>query len=128
MVNTNFREHILSSGKLIFAGKSAEQNDLLVSQAKRNHLLLHTLAPGSPFVNLGEKPTKEEIKEGALLCAIKSQDWRNNRKNVLVHAFLKADCLKEKFSKNGSWSVKKILDTIKIKKTDLLRLEKELGI
>ena len=54
MVNTNFRMYILESGKEITAGKSAEQNDLLVDSSKRNDVLLHTEEPGSPFVNVGE--------------------------------------------------------------------------
>ncbi len=127
MVNTNFREYILSTEKIIKAGKSAEQNDLLVSTSKRNDILLHTIASGSPFVNLGDNPTQEEIKEAAIFCAIKSQDWRNNRNSVQVHVFSKNDCSKDKKAKDGSWMVKKIQNTIKAKKSDIIKLEKEIN-
>jgi predicted ribosome quality control (RQC) complex YloA/Tae2 family protein len=73
MVNLNFREYILKTGEKIVAGKSAEQNDLLVSSAKRNDYLLHTVEPGSPFVNLGENPSEDDIKEASLFCALRSK-------------------------------------------------------
>ena len=127
MVNSNFRKYVLSTGKEIIAGKSAEQNDLLVSVAKRNDFLLHTLAPGSPFVNIGESPTKQEIKEAAIFCALKSHDFRDNHSDVFVHLFMKNFCKKEKTAKNGTWNVSKITDSFKIKKSDILSLEKQLA-
>ncbi len=127
MTNTNFREYILSTNKIIKAGKSAEQNDLLVSTSKRNETLLHTIAPGSPFVNLGDEPTTQEIKEASAFCALKSQDWRDNKKTVLVHVFIKNNCYKDKKAKDGSWSVKKIQKTVKVKKADILKLEETIN-
>lgn len=123
-----FRNFVLSSGKEILLGKSAENNDVLVEEAKRGDLLLHTSAPGSPFVNLGDSGDvkKEDLKEAAVYCAKFSQDWRDNRKDVLVHSFLKADTSKEKGAKAGSWKVNKIKDKIKVKKADILKLEKEI--
>lgn len=122
MVNLNFREFILSTGKKIIAGKSAEQNDLLVSSANRSDFLLHTIAPGSPFINLGNSPTKEEIKEASVFCALKSHDFRDNQKDVLVHLFSKANCQKNKKDKSGTWEVGKILQTINVKKSEITKL------
>ena len=119
----NFRKFVLGSGKEIVAGRDSEQNDLLVENSKRNDVLLHTAQPGSPFVNLGEKPEKEEIDEGAIFCALKSQDWRDNQGNVKVNVFMKKDCFKDRDMKSGSWSVKKTSDTIKVNKIDVLRLQ-----
>ncbi len=124
MVNENFRDYILSSGKIVYAGKSAEQNDLLVELADRNDFLLHTVAPGSPFVNLGKDPTKEEINEASIFCALKSQFWRDNKKDVKVHLFLKSNCKKNKDSDIGSWNVSKIISTINVNKNKIIDISK----
>ena len=112
----NFRKFTLLSGKEISAGKDSEQNDLLVSSSSRKDLLLHTKEPGSPFVNIGEEATKEEIYEAATFCALKSQDFRDNQNDVKVHLFSKDKCFKDSSMKSGSWCVKKNIDTIKVKK------------
>lgn len=122
-MNENFREFKLDTGKIIFAGKNAKQNDILVNLAKPNDFLLHTVEPGSPFINLGSKPSKEEIKQASILCAQKSQSWRDNKKDVLVHLFLKSSCSKDPKDKDGLWHVKKILKTIKIKKSEIIKFE-----
>ncbi|MFA5485076.1 MAG: NFACT RNA binding domain-containing protein [Candidatus Pacearchaeota archaeon] len=122
---SKFREYLLSTGKKVFAGKNASQNDELVSLAKPNNVLIHTLEPGSSFINLGENPTKEEIKQASLLCAQKSQYWRDNKKDVLIHLFLKSDTYKNKKDKPGLWHVKKTIKTIKVKKIDILNLEND---
>lgn len=124
---TNFREYTLKSGKKILAGKSASQNDLLMSSSKPDDYILHTVYPGSPFVNIGESPTKDEIKEASIFCAMKSQDYRDNKKNVFVHLFFKRDAKKTKKSKEGSWNVSKITKVIKVKKSDVLQMEKTLN-
>ncbi len=124
--NKNYRKFILANGKEILVGKDSEQNDSLVHDAKPTNVLLHTQAPGSPFVNLGDKPTKQDISEATVFCALKSQDWRDNHSNVKVNVFSKADMNKSKFMKSGSWSVGKYLDTIKVSKMSIEKLEKEL--
>ena len=126
MVNNNFRKFTLDSGKEIIAGRDSEQNDLLVENSKRNDVLLHTVQPGSSFVNLGEKPEKEEINEGSIFCALKSQDFRDNQGNVKVNVFLKGDCFKDKEMKSGTWNVRKNSNTIKVNKIDILRLQHEI--
>lgn len=126
MVNLNFREYKLSNGRVVLGGKSAEQNDLLVRSAKKKDLLLHTSEPGSPFLNLGENPSKEEIKEAAIFCALKSRTWRDGKRDVIVHSFYRVDCSKGLISKDGSWHVRKIKDNINVKKTEIIKLEKEL--
>ena len=120
-----FRVFELSSGKMIYGGKNAENNDELVWQANPNDVLLHTSAPGSPFVNVGETPTKQEINEAAIFCAKFSQDWRDNKKDIVINKFFKKDTNKEKKPKAGSWTVSKE-QKLKVKKADILRLEKKL--
>ena len=123
----NFRIFVLDSGREIYLGKSSENNDELVNLAKRTDLLLHTALPGSPFCNVGEKPSKKEINEAAIYCAKFSQDWRDNKKDVKINSFLKADTTKDESMKEGSWSVNKISEMIKVKKVDILRLEGEMS-
>jgi len=102
-----FREFTLETGRKIFLGKNAENNDELVETADENDTLLHTSAPGSPFCNLGEKPGKKELKQAAIICAKFSQDWRDNKKDVIIHQFKKKDTIKKKTMKTGTWQVKK---------------------
>jgi len=118
----NFRKFVLSSGREVFGGKSAENNDELVRSAKRNDMMLHTNAPGSPFVNIGENPSKDEVKEAAVFCARYSQDWRDNKRDLIVNKFLRSDMKKGILMKAGTWSIKK-KENIKVKKADILKLE-----
>jgi predicted ribosome quality control (RQC) complex YloA/Tae2 family protein len=110
-----FRERISSSKNLILAGKDAESNEELIKQAKKNEEVLHTEAPGSPFVNIKGKPKKGDIKEAAIFCARYSRDWRKNKQDVKVHRFKRKDIYKEKDMKKGTFGVKK-RKIIKVKK------------
>ena len=121
----NFREYVTSSGLRVFGGKSAESNDKLVSDAGPSDVLLHTDAPGSPFVNVGEDPSKADLKEAAVFCAKYSQDWRDSKRDVIVNKFLRSNMNKDKKMKAGSWNVSK-QENIKVKKSDILKLEKSL--
>ena len=114
-----------SSGRRVFGGKSEENNDELVNSAGKNNLMLHTAAPGSPFVNVGVEPSRADVKEAGVFCAKYSQDWRSNKRDVVLNKFFRRDMKKGLFMKKGSWKVKKS-DTIKVKKADILKFEKEL--
>ena len=115
-----FREYVLSSGRVVFGGRTAENNDELVFAAKPTDTLLHTAEPGSPFVNLGENPTRQEISEAAIFCARYSQAWRDNKQDVAVNKFQKSDTNKSPKMKAGTWSVKKE-EKVKVKKADILK-------
>ena len=114
-----FRVYVTSLGLEVFAGKNSEQNDSLVSSAKRNDILIHTEKPGSPFCNLGENPGEEDISEAAVFCARYSQDWRDNKKDVTVQVFKRSDMNKDASMKSGTWGVKKVIQKIKVKKRDI---------
>jgi predicted ribosome quality control (RQC) complex YloA/Tae2 family protein len=118
---TNYRKFTLDTGKEIYAGKDAETNDSLVADANPKDILLHTLAPGSPFVNIGEGSTKPELKQAAIFCAAKSQEWRDTKRNIVVNWFYKKDTTKDKKAKTGSWSTKH-QGKIIAKKSDILNL------
>jgi predicted ribosome quality control (RQC) complex YloA/Tae2 family protein len=120
---TKFRELTSETGKLILAGKSAKNNEELIKQVGSEEEVFHTEKPGSPFVNIKGRPAKEDIKFAAIFCARYSQDWRDNKKDVIVHRFKGKDIHKEKEMKLGTFGVKK-LKKIKIKKEDIEQFEK----
>ena len=122
-----FREYILESGAKIFLGKNAENNDELVKKFKgKENIILHTVKPGSPFCVIDNlKPRKQDIFESAIICAEKSQDWRDNKSDVKVHQFTGKDVVKSFSAKEGSWEVKSNPKLIKVKKSEIKRfLEK----
>lgn len=124
------REFFLSTGTRIFLGKNSENNDELVKSFEgKNNIILHTAKPGSPFCIIDKtnpKPSKEDIKQSAIICASKSHDWRDNKKDVIVHQFTGKDVYKEKKMKNGTWGLKKKPKLIKIKKEEIERWMKSL--
>jgi len=118
-VMVNFREYVTASGLRIFGGKSAESNDELVKGAGKNDVMLHTLAPGSPFVNVGEKPSKKDLKEAAVFCARYSQDWRDGKRDVVVNKFFRRDMNKSLKMKAGLWKVGRS-EGVVVKKNEIL--------
>jgi len=123
----NFREYVASSGLRVLGGKSAESNDELVNSAGGNDVMLHTSAPGSPFVNVGEKPSKKDLKEAAVFCAKYSQDWRDGKRDVVVNKFFRRDMKKSSLMKSGTWKVLK-QEKVVVKAVDVLGFEKEIDL
>ena len=104
-----FREFKTSSGKIVLAGRNAENNEELVKQAGKEEIVLHTCLPGSCFVNIKadiKEVTKQDIKEAAVFCARYSQDWRDNKKDVFIHIFTGKNIFKNKEMKTGTFGVK----------------------
>lgn len=121
-----FREIKLKSGTRIFLGKNAENNDELVKKFKgKENVILHTSAPGSPFGVIEDGDTsKEEIREAGTFVAKYSQDWRDNKRDVIIDVFTGKEVSKPWFAKAGLWNVKKS-KKIKIKKIEIEKLEKK---
>lgn len=119
-IKMNPHEFTLSTGTKIFLGKNSENNDELVKlYSGKENIILHTAKPGSPFCVIDKlNPLKEEIKEAAVYCARHSQDWRDNKKDVLVHVFKERDVYKTKEMKTGTFGVKKF-KIIKVKKEEI---------
>jgi predicted ribosome quality control (RQC) complex YloA/Tae2 family protein len=115
-----FREFVTSSGKKVLAGKNAEQNDELVKEfLGKSNKLFHTAEPGSPFCVFEDlKPTKKDIEEVAIFCASKSQDWRDNKRDVVIHIFTGKETYKTKGMKAGMFGVNKYKE-MKVKKKDI---------
>lgn len=114
-----FREFETASGKIVLAGKNAENNEELVKQIEKNEFVFHSAKPGSPFVNIKSATINEEDKkEAAIFCAAKSQDWRDNKKDVEVHYFKGTDIYKSRGMEIGTFGVKK-LSKIKVSKKEI---------
>ena len=114
-----------SSGLKVFGGRDSENNDKLVWDAKPGDILLHTSAPGSPFVNAGSSASKKDLKEVAVFCAKFSQDWRDSKRDVVVNVFFRKDMIKDGKMKSGTWNVKR-QERVRVKTVDILKFEKDL--
>ena len=114
-----FREMTTSSGKLVLAGKNAKNNEELIAQVELNEDVFHTAKPGSPFVNIKGRSNAKDRKEAAIFCAEHSQDWRDNKKDVIVHQFKGKDIYKNKLMKLGTFGIKK-KKVIRVKKEWLI--------
>ena len=90
-----YRWFFTSSDVLVIGGKSAQQNETAVKEAKADETILHTLMPGSPFCVLNSQE-KQDLKEAAVFCAAFSRAWRERKKQVEVHVFSKEQIYKEK--------------------------------
>jgi predicted ribosome quality control (RQC) complex YloA/Tae2 family protein len=119
-----FRKISLEKGKKIILGKSAEGNDELMRMYMgKPNTILHTKASGSPFGVIEKlKPTRKEIYLAGAAVARYSQDWRDNKKDVVVEAFTGKDISKESSMKPGTWMVKKSRN-ITVKKRDILMVD-----
>ena len=122
-----FRRFITSSGKLVLAGKDAKSNEELISGVGKNEEVFHTVAPGSPFVNIkATRTNKKDRLESAIFCASKSQDWRDNQSIVKIHRFKGRDIYKGKGMKIGTFGIKK-KKTISVGKIQIRRFIREHG-
>jgi predicted ribosome quality control (RQC) complex YloA/Tae2 family protein len=118
-----FREFKTSIGSPVLIGKDENSNDELMEKFQgKNRIVLHTAAPGSPFAVIDIAPSKvlaKEKKEVATFVAMKSQDWRDNKKDVKVDVFNAKDVYKDKKMKSGTWGVRKKGKPIIVKKLDI---------
>ena len=114
-----YREFITHSGTKVLAGKDSKQNEALVKEyLGKNNIIMHTAKPGSPFCIITGKLKKGDKKETAKFCAKRSQDWRDNKDDVIVHIFTGKDIRKKKDMKIGTFGIKKF-KVIKIKKSEI---------
>lgn len=122
----NFREFVTSSGLKVFGGRDSDNNDKLVWDAQPTDVLIHTVEPGSSFVNVGGEASKGDVKEAAVFCAKFSQSWRDSKRDVRVNVFRRCDMTKDKRMKSGTWGVGKE-ERMRVLKSDILRFEEKLG-
>jgi len=120
----NLRKFVTNSGTTILAGRTAENNEELIKQVKKNEEVFHTSAPGSPFVNIKGKPKRGDIKIASVFCARYSREWKKKKKDVEVHRFEGKDIYKIKGMKTGTFGVKRF-KRIKVKRRDIIKFENE---
>lgn len=121
-----FREIELESGAKILLGRNEKNNDELMKKFKgKENIILHTVAPGSPFCVIeGDlNPSQQDISASGAICIRYSQNWRDNKKDAAVNIFTGKDISKNIFMKTGTWKVKKA-KKIKVKKEDIIKFEK----
>ena len=114
-----FREIVLESGTRLLLGKNANNNDELMNTfVGEKNIIMHTVAPGSPFCVIENLKKRKDKKKAAIICAKYSQDWRNHKQDVLINVFTGKNISKEKRMKSGTWKVGKC-KVIKVKKEDI---------
>ena len=114
-----YRWFFTSSGRLVIGGKDVDQNEELVykfMKAKKPLIAMHTKKPSSPFCFiLDDKPTKKDLEECAVFCACFSRQWRGGAKSADVNCFLSHQMYKGKGMELGTFGIKKVEKTYKVK-------------
>lgn len=117
-----YRWFFTSSGKLVIGGKSAEQNDELLSRLKKSsgeYIVMHTSSPGSPFsiiISPIKNLKESDIEECAIFTGCFSRAWKEGKKSIIVDIFRLSQVAKNKSMKTGTWGV---IGKIKHKKVEL---------
>lgn len=106
-----YRWFYTSSGKLVYGGKSAEQNEEVVKalMKDKNKVVMHTAEPGSPFAVIDaemKNTSDEDIIETAIFCGCFSRAWRTGKRKAMVHAFESRQITKQEGMKTGTFGVK----------------------
>lgn len=123
-----YRWFYTSSKKLVIGGKSAAQNDDLITHLKKSdkeYLIMHTVAPGSPFTCIiadVQDVSSVDKNECATFTAAFSKAWKAKAKKVNVHCFLLSQLHKEKNMKTGTWGVKGKINEIIVSDMKLVLL------
>lgn len=106
-----YRWFFTKSGKLVYGGKSAEQNDEVVTRLIKSgekRIVMHTKIPGSPFAIIDspiEKVNESDLEECAVWCACFSRAWRNGLRKTFVDVFTSENISKKKGMKSGTFGV-----------------------
>lgn len=113
----NFRWFFTSNNTLVVGGKSDEQNEIVLKEfLKPNYIVMHTSAPGSPFMVIqSDTPSKKDIEEAAVFCACFSQQWKLKKKKIQIDIFKGEQIYKIPSMKKGTFGVKSRKKTIKVK-------------
>ena len=129
-----YRWFFTKSGKLVYGGKSAEQNEEVVRnliKSKKNRIIMHTKIPGSPFAVIDDyvgSVTLKDMDEMAIWTACFSRAWRNGLKKTIVDIFLSEQLVKKSGMSVGTFGVIGKIDKVTVelklalcKQKDVLR-------
>jgi hypothetical protein len=106
-----YRWFYTSEGTLVVGGRSAEQNDDILQELKKesgDYLVMHTTKPRSPFCVVLKEPgkfTKSEMEECATFTACFSNAWKQGEKEAFVDIFKLSQISKETGLKEGTWGI-----------------------
>ena len=122
----NYRWFFTSNNVLVVGGKSDEQNELVLKHfLKPQYAIMHTSAPGSPFMVIqSDKPTKEDLRETAIFTGCFSKQWKTGKKEIEIDIFKGEQIYKLKSMKLGTFGVKGKKETVKIKPELILIIHK----
>ena len=124
-----YRWFFTTSGILVVGGKSDEQNELVLHTfLKPTYTVVHTTAPGSPFMIIqSESPTQKDITEAAVFCACFSKQWKqlkNIKGTISIDIFKGEHMYKLRGMKKGTFGVKGQKKTILVSPSLLLLFQK----
>lgn len=126
-----YRWFFTKSGKLVYGGKSAEQNEEvlaeLIKDKKQDYVVMHTKDPGSPFAIIFspiKKISEEDMGETAIWTACFSRAWRAGKSKAVVDVFTKSQLYKIKSMKQGTWGVKGKIERKEVKLRLVLTTQK----
>lgn len=117
-----YRWFFTKSGKLVYGGKNAKQNEEIVNpiiESNKNHLIMHTEMPGSPFAIIDaeiKNINESDIEETANWTGCFSRAWREGIKKAEIGVFNSKEIHKKFKMKEGTFEVKK---RIRIEKAEL---------
>jgi len=113
----NFRWFFTSNNILVVGGKSDEQNEIVLKEfLKPNYIVMHTSSPGSPFMVIqSNNPSKKDLEETAIFTACFSQQWKLGKKKIDIDVFKGEQIYKITSMKKGTFGVKGVKKTIKVK-------------
>ncbi len=133
-IKKNYRKYrwfFTSSGKLVIGGKSAEQNDFLLSllkETEKDFVVMHTTEPGSPFSILPEEISKlsnSDIEECAIFTGCFSRAWKAGKSKASVDVFRLSQLHKNRNMKQGTWGVFGGVKTLSVPLQLVLTTQKE---
>ena len=112
----SFRWFFTSSNILVVGGKSDGQNEIVLKEfLKPGYIVMHTTAPGSPFMVIQEEnPSKKDIEETAIFCACFSQQWKTGKNKIEIDVFKGEQIYKSKTMKMGTFGVNGKKKTINV--------------
>jgi hypothetical protein len=122
----NFKWFFTSSNILVIGGKSDEQNEFVLKTfLKPNYTVMHTSAPGSPFMIIqSDKPSKKDLEETAIFTGCFSQQWKKGNQKIDIDVFRGDQIYKIKDMKIGTFGVRGEKKTMKIKPELILIIQK----
>ncbi|MCK5149727.1 DUF814 domain-containing protein [Candidatus Pacearchaeota archaeon] len=106
-----YRWFFTKSGKLVYGGKSAEQNEEIIRELvknKKDFIMMHTKIPGSPFAVIKadvNKVSESDLEETAVWTACFSRAWKKGLKKTEIDVFLTEQLIKKKGMKLGTFGV-----------------------